>query len=107
MVYHLIKVLNSTNNSARQNILAQGDLCGKGHHCIIKNRTKTSIETRKREFEQLLDVDYVPTNTYFLKVSSCTFFEYNEAVIKMVIKFGSPTVKHVSRTHRVGRQEKA
>ena len=28
-------------------------------------------------------------------------FEDNEAVIKMVIKGGSPTMRHVSRTHRV------
>ena len=29
------------------------------------------------------------------------FFEDNEAVIKMVIKGRSPTMRHVSRTHRV------
>ena len=28
-------------------------------------------------------------------------FEYNEAVIKMIIKGRSPTMRHVSRTHRV------
>ena len=28
-------------------------------------------------------------------------FEDNEAVIKMIIKRGSPTMRHVSRTHRV------
>ena len=29
-------------------------------------------------------------------------FEDNEAVIKMIIKGRSPTMRHVSRTHRVG-----
>ena len=29
------------------------------------------------------------------------FFEDNEAVIKMIIKGRSPTMRHVSRTHRV------
>ena len=28
-------------------------------------------------------------------------FEDNEAVIKMIIKWRSPTLRHVSRTHRV------
>ena len=28
-------------------------------------------------------------------------FEYNETVIKMIIKGRSPTVRHVSRNHRV------
>ena len=32
---------------------------------------------------------------------SCTCFEDNEAVIKMIIKGRSPTMRHVSRTHRV------
>ena len=32
---------------------------------------------------------------------SCTFFEDNEAVIKMTIAGRSPTMRHVSRTHRV------
>ena len=37
-----------------------------------------------------------------LKVSlSCAFFEDNEVVIKMIIKGRSPTMRHVSRTHRV------
>ena len=31
----------------------------------------------------------------------CSFFEDNEAVIKMIIKGKSPTMRHVSRSHRV------
>ena len=31
----------------------------------------------------------------------CSTFEYNEAVIKMIIKGRSPTMRHVSRIHRV------
>ena len=37
-----------------------------------------------------------------LKVNlSCTFFEDNEAVIKMIIEDRSPTMRHVTRNHRV------
>ena len=65
----VFKVFSSTNNTARQN-----NLCGTGDHSINKTRTKTSTETRKREFERLLDVDFVPTNTFFSQwISSCTF----------------------------------
>ena len=44
---------------------------------------------------------------YFLKRAFfsirklCCMFEDNEAVIKMIIKGRSPTMRHVSRTHRV------
>ena len=48
------------------------------------------------------NVDSVPSNVQ----SSCQeallyVFEDNEAVIKMIIKERSPTMRHVSRTHRV------
>ena len=43
--------------------------------------------------------DRVPTNTRYSQVES--IFEDNEAVIKMIIKGRSPTMRHVSRTHRV------
>ena len=60
----VIEVLRATDNTARHGKLAQGDLCGTSEHSISKNKTKTSTETRQREFEQLLNVDYVPTNTH-------------------------------------------
>ena len=59
-------------------------------------------ETRKREVEQLSNVDYVPTNTLSSQGESQLYiFEDNEAVIKMIIKGRSPTTRHVSRTHSV------
>ena len=43
-----------------------------------------------------------PLTHILLKVSlSCTFFEDNKAVIKMLITGRSPTMRHVSRTYRV------
>ena len=42
-----------------------------------------------------------PQTHTLLKVSlSCTSFEDHEAVIKMIFKERSPTLRHVSRTHR-------
>ena len=48
------------------------------------------------------DIDSVPSNVQ----STCQeallcVFEDNEAVIKMIIKGRSPTMRHVSRAHRV------
>ena len=41
------------------------------------------------------------TSTLLIRKLCCLCFEVNEAVIKMVIKGRSPTMRHVSRTHRV------
>ena len=67
-----------------------------------QNRTQTSTETRRREFEQLLGVDFLSTNTHSSQGESQLYiFEENEVVIKMIIKGRSPTMRQVSRTHRV------
>ena len=99
----VIDVIRSTNNTAEQGRLAQGDLCGTRDNSINETKTKTPTEKRKREVEQLSNVDYVPTNTHSSQSESQLhiLFEYNEAVIKMIIKGRSPTMRHVSRTHRV------
>ena len=82
--------------------LAQGDLCWTGDHSIKRNKTKTPTETRKREVEQLSNVDYVPTNTYSSQSESQLYiFEDNEAVIKVLIKGRRPTMRLVSTIHRV------
>ena len=58
--------------------------------------------TKESEKLTLSDVDYVPTNTHSSQSESqLCIFEDNEAVIKMIIKGPSSTVRHVSRTHRV------
>ena len=95
------EVLRSSNNTPRQGRVAQGDSCGTGDHSINKNKTKTPTEKRKREVGQWSNVDFVPTNTLFSRRVSADIFEDNEAVIKMIIKGRSPTMKHVFRTHRV------
>ena len=48
------------------------------------------------------DIDSVPSNVQSSRQEALLFvFEDNEAVIKMIIKGRSPTMRHVSRTHRV------
>ena len=52
---------------------------------------------------KILDnVDCVPSNVQSANREALLYvFEDNEAVIKMIIKERSPTMRHVSRTHRV------
>ena len=48
------------------------------------------------------DIDLVPSNVQSASREALLYvFEDNEAVIKMIIKGRSPTMRHVSRTHRV------
>ena len=48
------------------------------------------------------DIDAVPSNVQSARQEALLYvFEDNEAVIKMSIKGRSPTMRHVSRTHRV------
>ena len=50
----------------------------------------------------LLRVDHVPSSAQSCQRSSKLYiFEDNEAVIKMIMKGRSPTMRHVTRTHRV------
>ena len=48
------------------------------------------------------NIDSVPSNVQSSRKEALLYvFEDNEAVIKMIIKGRSPTMRHVSRTHRV------
>ena len=48
------------------------------------------------------DIDSVPSNVQSASREALLYvFENNEAVIKMIVKGRSPTMRHVSRTHRV------
>ena len=48
------------------------------------------------------NIDHIPFNTMHSGASAMLYvFEDNEAVIKMILKGRSPTMRHVSRTHRV------
>ena len=71
---------------------------------------ETGVKTQiTQKIEQVLDqnvdlsnIDQVPSNAHLSeKESQLYIFEDNEALIKMIIKGRSPTMRHVSRTHRV------
>ena len=64
--------------------------------------SKTLKVKRRQKIDQLSDVDYLSTNTHSSQGESQLYiFEDNEAVIKIIISGRSPTMRHVSRTHRV------
>ena len=66
-------------------------------------------KSKARKIKQVLDqnvdlsnIDQVPSNAHLSeKEPQLYIFEDNEAVIKMIIKGRSATMRHVSRTHRV------
>ena len=71
--------------------------------CDTSSSKRTNIQTKdliQHDDLELCNVDYVSSN-----VKSSHFgampFEDNEAVIKIIIEGRSPTMRHVSRTHRV------
>ena len=84
----IVTVLHVNTNQSKQ---VQGDL--------------STTLTRKKipgKIDDLNNVDFVSSNaTSSRKEAMLYIFEDNEAVIKMIIKERSPTMRHVSRTHRV------
>ena len=55
-----------------------------------------------KKIDAMKDIDAVPSNVQSARQEALLYvFEDNEAVIKMIMKGRSPTVRHVSRTHRV------
>ena len=55
-----------------------------------------------KNIDAMKDIDSVPSNVQSARQKAFLYvFEDNEAVIKMIMKGRSPTMRHVSRTHRV------
>ena len=69
----------------------------------VVRRDKNHVQGQSRGmFNVLNNVDRVSSNVQFSHQEALLYvFEDNEAVIKMIIKGRSPTMRHVSRTHRV------
>ena len=63
------------------------------------------LSTRKKShgmIDDLNNVDFISSNVHSSRQEALLYiFEDNEAVIKMIIKGRSPTMRHVSRTQRV------
>ena len=68
---------------------------------------KPDNDVQKRQkshnkIDVMKDIDLVPSNVQSARQEALLYvFEDNEAVIKMIMKGRSPTMRHVSRTHRV------
>ena len=69
---------------------------------VCRDASHAQGQQSRRMFNVLNNDDRVPSNVQFSHHEALLYvFEDNEAVIKMIIKGTSPTMSHVSRTHRV------
>ena len=74
----------------------------------ISDRTGQLVNDVKKHHKSqerinvMKNIEYVPSSVQYSRQEALLYvFEDNEAVIKMIIKGRSPTMRHVSRTHRV------
>ena len=73
----------------------------------ISGRTGRPVDVKRSQKSQgkinvMENIDFVPSNVQSSRQEPLLYvFEDNDAVIKMIIKGRSPTMRHVSRTHRV------
>ena len=73
----------------------------------ISDRTVRPVDVRRNQKPQgkinvMENIDCVPSDVLSSHEEALLYvFEDNEAVIKMIVKGRSPTMRHVSRTHRV------
>ena len=91
-------VLGNTNQSHKE----------RGDPFMNKREVRSTPHTiqKRRQFQgainDLDNVDFVPSNVNSSRQEALLYvFEDNGAVIKMIIKGRRPTMRHVSRTHRV------
>ena len=76
-----------------------------GNISHISDRTGQLVNGKNKshnKIDAVHDIDYVPSNVQSSNREALLYvFEDNEAVIKMIMKGRSPTMRQVSRTHRV------
>ena len=79
-----------------------------GHSSRISDRTGKPVNGEDKhhkshnQIDVMHDIDFVPSNVQSARQETLLYvFEDNEAGIKMIMKGRSPTMRHVSRTHRV------
>ena len=94
----IVSVLGNTNKNRIERwdpLLNKREICSPPH--TIHKRKQS-----QRVINDLDNVDLIPSNVQPYHQEALLYvFEDNEAVIKMIIKGRSPTMRHVSRTHRV------
>ena len=76
-----------------------------GNISHVSDRTEQPVNGKNKSYNKIdvmHDIDSVPSNVQTASHEALLYvFEDNEAVIKMIMKGRSPTMRHVSRTHRV------
>ena len=76
-----------------------------GNISHISDRAGQPVNGKNKSYNKIdvaHDIDYVPSNVQSASREALLYvFEDNEAVIKMIMKGRNPTMRHVSRTHRV------
>ena len=94
----IVAVFWNTN----QNHTEQGDLLKNKREVRSPPHTIYKRKQSQRVINDLDNVDFILSNVQSSHQEALLYvFEDNEAVIKMIIKGRSPTMRHVSRTHRV------
>ena len=94
----IVAVLGNTN----QNHTEQGDLLKNKREVCSPPHTIYNRKQSQRVINDLDNVDVIPSNVQSSHQEALLYvFEDNEAVIKMILKGRSPTMRHVSRTHGV------
>ena len=75
-----------------------------GNISHISDRTGKPVNGKNKSYNKINvvhDIDSVPSNVQSARQEALLYvFEDNEAVIKMIMKGRSPTMRYVSRTHR-------
>ena len=94
----IVAVLGNTNQSHKE----------RGDPFMNKRQIRSTPQTipKRKQSQGVIDdsnnVDFISSNVNSSRQEALLYvFEDNEALIKMIIKGRSPTMRHVSRTHRV------
>ena len=91
----IVAVLGNTNQSHKE----QDDLLMNKREVRSPPHTISKRKQSQRVINDLDNVDFIPSNVNSSHQEALLYvFEDNEAVIKMIIKGRSPTMRHVSRT---------
>ena len=94
----IVAVLGNTNQSHKE----QSDLLKNKRDVRSPPHTIHKRKQSQRVINDLDNVDFIPSNVKSSQQEALLYvLEDNEAVIKMIIKGRSPTMRRVSRTHRV------
>ena len=92
----------SSSENPNQNRIEQGDLLKNKREACSPPHTIHKRKQSQRVINDLDKVDFIPSNVNSSRQEALLFvFEDNEAVIKMIIQGRCPTMRHVSRTHKV------